>query len=213
MTEIFREIDEELRYDKLVRLWRRHRVAIVAALAGLVLGTAAYVAWKDYSEKQALARARAFSVAIDAAAQADDATALAALDGVATGRDGYAALARLQKAAIELRTGNVAGATAIYEGLAKDASVSQPVRDLAVILQALNTLDTADPDQLLALLAPLTVPASAWRFSAQELTALAALRKGDSQRARDILTVLTSDAGTPAGVRQRATELLAGLEG
>lgn len=211
MTEIFREIDEELRYDKLVRLWRRYRVAIIAVLAGLVLGTSAYVGWKDYAERQALERARAFAAALDAAGQADDAAALAAFESVASGRDGYGALARLQQAAIELRSGNAAGATAIYQGVARDASVQQPFRDLAVILQALATLDTADPDELSALLAPLTVPESAWRFSAQELTALAAMRKGDTQRAKDILTSLSTDAAAPDGVRQRAGELLAGL--
>jgi hypothetical protein len=213
LTEIFREIDEELRYEKLQRLWRRYRVVIIALVAGLILGTAGYVGWKDYAEKQAQERARAFAAALDAAAQPDDAAALAALDAVAAGSDGYAALARLQKAAVELRSGNTAGAAAVYESLAADTSVETTFRDLAVVLLAVNALDTGDPDELIARLAPLTADGNAWRHSARELTALLMLRKGDTAGARDLLTALSADAAAPAGLRQRAEELLAGLEG
>jgi hypothetical protein len=213
LTEIFREIDEELRYEKLQRLWRRYRVVIIALVAGLILGTAGYVGWKDYAEKQAQERARAFAAALDAAAQPDDAAALAALDAVAAGSDGYAALARLQKAAVELRSGNTAGAVAVYESLAADTSVEATFRDLAVVLLAVNSLDTGEPDELIARLAPLTADGNAWRHSARELTALLMLRKGDTAGARDLLTALSADVAAPAGLRQRAEELLAGLEG
>jgi hypothetical protein len=213
LTEIFREIDEELRYEKLQRLWRRYRVVIIALVAGLILGTAGYVGWKDYAEKQAQERARAFAAALDAAAQPDDAAALAALDAVAAGSDGYAALARLQKAAVELRSGNTAGAVAVYESLAADTSVEATFRDLAVVLLAVNSLDTGEPDELIARLAPLTADGNAWHHSARELTALLMLRKGDTAGARDLLTALSADVAAPAGLRQRAEELLAGLEG
>jgi hypothetical protein len=213
LTEIFREIDEELRYEKLQRLWRRYRVVIIALVAGLILGTAGYVGWKDYAEKQAQERARAFAAALDAAAQPDDAAALAALDAVAAGSDGYAALARLQKAAVELRSGNTAGAVAVYESLAADTSVEATFRDLAVVLLAVNSLDTGEPDEIIARLAPLTADSNAWRHSARELTALLMLRKGDTAGARDLLTALSADVAAPAGLRQRAEELLAGLEG
>lgn len=213
MTEIFREIDEELRYEKLQRLWHRYRVAIIALVAGLILGTAGYVGWKDYAEKQAQERARAFAAALDAAAQPDDAAALAALDAIAAGSDGYATLARLQKAAVELRSGNTAGAAAVYESLAADTSVEATFRDLAVVLLAVNSLDTGEPDELIARLAPLTADGNAWRHSARELTALLMLRKGDTAGARDLLTTLSADVAAPPGLRQRAEELLAGLEG
>jgi hypothetical protein len=213
LTDIFREIDEELRYDKLLRVWRRHRIAIIVAIAGLILGTAGYVGWKDYSEKQALARAQAFQVALDLVAQPDDATALAALDRVTEGSDGYAALARLQKAAVEMRSGNTAGAIAIYDALAADSSIEKTFRDLATLLLALNALDTGEPDELIARLAPLTADANAWRYSAREVTALLRLRKGDTSGARELLTALSADSAAPQGVRSRAAELLAGLEG
>lgn len=214
LTEIFREIDEELRLEKLQRVWRRYGALIIALILGLVLGTAAYVGWRNYMEYRQMERARDFAAAVDQAAQAEDpAAAAAAFAGVTEGDDGFAALARLQQAAAEQRAGNPGAAAAIYESIAGDADLEAQFRDLAVILLALNSVDSADPDELIARLAPLTAPDNPWRYSAQELTALLALRKGDAARAREILTALSQDPGTPAGLQQRAGELLAGVGG
>lgn len=219
LTDIFREIDEELRYDKLLRVWQRHRVLLIALLAGVLLGTVGYVVWRDYAEKQALERASTFAVALAAAMQTEeaaaqpDAAALSALDELAEGSDGYATLARLQMAAVEIRGGNVDGALAIYESIAQDTEVERIFRDLAIILLAMNSLDTAEPDTLAARLAPLAVEENPWRHSARELTALLALRGGETARARELLTALSDDATAPAGIRRRADELLAGIAG
>lgn len=219
MTDIFREIDEELRYDKLQRLWQRHRILLIALLAGVLLGTVGYVVWRDYSEKQALERAGAFAAALSAAIQTDqaaaqpDAATLSALGDLAEGSDGYATLARLQMAAVEIRGGNVDGALEIYESIAGDSGVERIFRDLAVILLAMNSLDSAEPDALAARLAPLAGEENPWRHSARELSALLALRTGETERARELLTGLSGDATAPAGIRQRADELLAGIAG
>ena len=92
MTEIFREIDEELRLEKLQRVWRRYGVLIVALAAGAVLGTAGYVGWQSYTEAQEKERGRAFTAALEQSAQADAETALAAFEGLTDGSDAYAAL-------------------------------------------------------------------------------------------------------------------------
>lgn len=218
MTDIFREIEEELRYDKLQRVWQRHRVLLIALLAGILLGTVGYVVWRDYAEKQALERAQAFASALAAAVQADapatppDA-ALSALDEIAAGSDGYSTLARFQMADLEIRGGNVDGALAIYESIVEDTGVERTFRDLAIILLAMNSLDTAEPDALAARLAPLAVEENPWRHSARELSALLALRTGDTARARELLAGLSDDATAPAGIRRRADELLAGIAG
>lgn len=213
MTEIFREIDEELRLEKLQRVWRRYGVLIVGIAVGVVLGTAAYVGWQNYTEGRQEERGRAFAAALEQSAGAEATAALTAFEELSEGSDAYAALSRLQLAGAKLRSGDAAGATAILDELSKDDSADRPFRDLATLLLALNSLDTAEPDALIARLAPLTAPDNPWRYSAQELTALLAMRKGDAARAREILTALTADATAPAGVQQRAAELLGGLEG
>ena len=90
-----------------------------------------------------------------------------------------------------------------------ETAIDQRFRDLAVILAGYLDLDTADPAELEARMAPLTADNSPWHYSAIELTAFIAVRTEDLQRARDIFTKLSEDAAAPAGVRSRARDMLA----
>ncbi len=44
MADIFKEIDEELRHDRMVRLWQRHGRLIIALAAAAVVAMAGFVA-------------------------------------------------------------------------------------------------------------------------------------------------------------------------
>ena len=64
-------------------------------------------------------------------------------------------------------------------------------------------------------LEPLTGPERAYRLSVRELQALAAQRKGDMKRAREIWAEIARDPGAPQGALQRAQAMLnfGGAEG
>jgi hypothetical protein len=52
---------------------------------------------------------------------------------------------------------------------------------------------------------------SPFRNSGREVEALAALRAGDTSRARDVYRAIADDLNAPPGLRQRAAEMLAAL--
>lgn len=211
VSDILREVDEELRREKFETLWRRYGAYAFGLAAVIVLAVAANVIWQHFSDNRRADRARQYEAALQLVARGDSA-ASAALQDLAGGGDGYAALARLHEAALKARAGDAAGAVAIYEQVAADGAVDEHLRQLAVILLALHTVDSAPPEQLTQRLQPLTDPSSPWRYSALELTALLALRAGDTAQAQQILTGLADDLNTPRALRQRATELLAALK-
>ena len=74
-----------------------------------------------------------------------------------------------------------------------------------------HALDSGDPAQLATRLAPLTAEGNPWRASAREAQALLALRRGATEEARRILEALVADAAAPAGLRERAQRVAAGL--
>lgn len=213
MSDFIREIDEDLRRENLEKLWRKYGgYALVLAVA-VVLAIAAYTGWQRYSESQRAERARQYESALQLVASGDakaseELAALAADDD-----DGYAALARLQAAALKAKAGDSAGAVALYEQLAADGAVDGHLRDLALILLALQTADSAAPDALTKRLQPLTEAGNPWRYSALEITAVLAHRNGDKAKAQEILTGLADDLNAPQALRQRATEMLAALKG
>jgi hypothetical protein len=230
VSDFIREVDEDLRRERLEKLWRRYGTYAVMAAALVVLGTAANVGWQRYAANHRAERARQYEAALElvtkpdviAAAQAPQSAAppnpavteaAAALEKLAKSTDGYGVLARLHEAALKARIGDTAGAVAIYQKLADDTGVDRPFRDLALILLALQTADTADPAQLTQQLRPLTDAKNPWHYSALEITAILAKRAGDTEKAKQILSGLADDLDAPQALRIRATETLAALKG
>jgi hypothetical protein len=211
VSDIIREIDEDLRRENLEKLWRKYGIYALGAAVLIVLAVAAYAGWQRYSESQRAERARQYESALQQIA-GGDAKAADELQALSDGGDGYAALARLQAAALKVEAGDVAGAVAIYEQLAADGAADEQLRQLAVILLALHTADTAAPEELTKRLQPLTEAGNPWRYSALEITAVLAQRSGDAARAQEILTGLADDLDAPQGLRQRAAEMLAALK-
>lgn len=212
MSDLIREVEEDLRRESLEKLWRKYGTYALGAACLIVLAVAANVGWHRYSEGNRAERARQYETALQLVA-AGDPGAPAALQVLATGNDGYAALAQLQAAAIEAKSGDIAAAVAIYDKLAADSSADEGFRNLALLLLAQHTADTAAPDQLIKRLQPLTEADSPWRYSALELTAVLARRAGDTAKAEQILTSLADDLNAPRELRRRAAEMLAAVKG
>jgi hypothetical protein len=212
MSDIFREIDEELRRDNIAKLWERYGQYVVGFAVVIVLITAGTVAWREYQQRIQRAESVRYAAAMELAQKnelaraADDFAALARSAG-----DGQATLARLQEAALRGRAGDEAAAVAAYKAIAQDGSLDTVYRDLAALLAALHEMHSGDPKAIIAEIAALTKPDNPWRPSALEITALAHLRAGERNEARDIYKGLADDLTAPQGLRARAAEMSAAL--
>ena len=212
MGDIFREIDEELRQERYDRLWRRYgRYAIGAAVA-VVVAVAAYTLWDQYRTRQQLADGGRFAAAQDllrTGRPGDAAAMFAKLAAEST--TAYGALARFHQAALRAKSGDSAGAIALYDGLAEDDSLDKPMRDLAAILSALNAANGTSPDSaaLRQRLQPFTAAGNPWRYSALEILAILAHRQGDAKTARTTYQQIVDDVGAPENMRVRASQMLA----
>jgi hypothetical protein len=207
-----REVDEELRVDRLTAWWRRWRWALIGGAVALVLGTAAAVGWDAWRERVRIADARAFEQAIrqhDQAAPTADALAQMA----ANAATGYAAVARLTAAQLYASADQPERAQEMLAAVAADSDVPARYRDLARLLDIAASFDEMSPAAVIAELEPLTAAGAPWRHSARELVAAAQLEAGDRAAARTTLDEIVADAETPQALRGRARELLAALGG
>ncbi len=210
MADIFREIDEDLRADRVARLWKRYGWAVIAAAVAVVLASAGWVAWRDYDQKRQGRAGAQFAAAMAQADGGDVNAALATLGRlIKDDPRGYAMLGRLYEAGLLDRAGKADEALADYDAVAGDSSIDPLYRDLARLAAAYHRIDKEPADKLTEQLRPLLADSNPWRFAARELDALARLKAGDVKGAREALTRLSDDATAPQGVRARATELLA----
>ncbi|MGH7152403.1 MAG: tetratricopeptide repeat protein, partial [Acetobacteraceae bacterium] len=104
-------------------------------------------------------------------------------------------------------------ALALWDAVAADPSADKLLRGLATLLWTQHQLDKGVPGILEARLKPLAVPDNPWRPMAEEQLALLAVRQGHTAQAKDTLTALSHDVTAPKGVRERATAVLAQLQG
>ncbi|HEX6144303.1 MAG TPA: tetratricopeptide repeat protein [Geminicoccaceae bacterium] len=212
--EFIREVDEAVRQERWLGLWKTYGTYIVGGAIAVVLGTTAGVGWREWQESSRLAEARQYAEAArllrsDQPEKAADAFAAIAEDG----EHGYAVLARLRLAEARAAAGDPAGGTATLEGLAEDDGAGELYRQLSRLLVLQQQLQELGPERTLAELQPLLAEEAPWRHSALELKALAELEAGAEVEARNTLSGLVSDPTTPSGVSRRASELLQALGG
>ncbi|MBP2314985.1 tetratricopeptide repeat protein [Azospirillum soli] len=207
MSDIFREVDEDLRRDRMEGLFKRYGGIVLAGALAVVAGTGGYTAWRSWKQNQQQQETVDLVAAISQTGQGADkgVEALAAFAGKAD--PGMAALAQLNAAAVLAREGKTADAVAIYDKIAGNGGVNAVYRDLATLLSVMHQLGSGDPGQLQARLQPLSADTSPWRFSAREMTAVLAARAGDKEKARTLFQQLADDSQAPAGVRSRASDL------
>ncbi|MGH7074121.1 MAG: tetratricopeptide repeat protein [Stellaceae bacterium] len=211
MSELFREIDEELRRENFARLWKRFGLYIIGVVVAALLGAGIYVAWRGYEARQRAAEGEQFQVAMNLLHAGKLKGAASAFEELAQSGHERAVLARLEAAAIATRQGDTAAAIRRYDGVAADDTIDPAFRDLATILAAQDSLAKGNPHRIINQLQPLAEGSGPWQPSALELTALAQLKAGDRKAAYATYRHLADDLAAPPGMRSRAAEMVAVL--
>jgi hypothetical protein len=209
VVDIFQEVDEEVRRERLEQLWKKHGHLIIAAA---VLVLAVIGGWRGYQwweAKKAAEAGASFEAATALADQGKHQEAQAAFAKLATeGTAGYRTLARFREAS-QLALSDPKAAVGLYEALATDGSLGVLLQDLAAVRGTLILVDTAPYAELRSRLEPLSASERPFRHSARELLALSAWRGGDSAEARRWAEAAINDPETPSAIRNRVEVLLA----
>lgn len=207
MADIFQEVDEEVRRERLNKLWQRYGHYIIAACVLVIVAVGAWRGYEWWETKKAVEAGAAFEQAVNLAEAGKHQEAEAAFAKLASeGTAGYRLLARLRAAAELGRTDRKAAIKA-YDEIAVDRSVGQVIQDLAALRVSFLLVDGSSYGDMRARLEPLTGPDRAFRHSARELLALSAWKQGDMGAARQWTDMIITDPQTPSGARSRAEVL------
>ncbi len=212
MTDIFNEVDEEVRREKLKKLWERYGNYLVVLCVLIVAGVGAWRGYQWWRAKEAARAGAAFEQAVELAQSGKHREAEADFAKLATdGTAGYRVLARLREAA-ELASTDRNAAVKAYDQIAADKGAGQVIQDLAAVRAGYLLVDTAPYPELSARLEPLTAADRTFRHTAREILALSAWKAGNVNAARKWTDMIMADPQTPTGTRNRAevlNELLA----
>lgn len=209
MSDIFREVDEEVRQDHAKKMWDRYGKYVIAMAVLIVAVVGGYKAFEYYSLKQLEKAGADYFNSISMLDDGKDTEALAAFQRLAnTGSTGFALLSKFQEAGLSVKTGNQSEAVALYDELADDSSIDDSLRDLARMRAALTLSNTGSVKDVEARIGELAKTTSPWHHSAQEILAITAFRTGDIVRADKIFNELSADVTTPSAMRSRASAMV-----
>ena len=209
MSELFDEVDEEVRREQLKKLWDKYSIYIVALAILIVAGVGGWRGYQYLEAQKAAEAGAAFDRAAELSDQNKHAEAEAAFaDLAAKAPFGYRVLAWLRTAA-EIAARDKAAAAKMFDDIAADSSVGTSERDLARIRAAQLLLETTTYPDMLQRLETAAGKDGAFRHSARELLALSAWRANDPTATRQWLDLIANDGDTPPGLRSRAEALQA----
>ncbi|MCE9508530.1 MAG: tetratricopeptide repeat protein [Alphaproteobacteria bacterium] len=201
MTDVFDEISDDLRREKLNQFWKENGSWIIGGAVIAVLLTGALSFWRQWEYRRNTA---ATSELVRLVTASD----LPTLESFAkTGSKNHAMLARFMAAGAHLEHNEKDQAIALYNDIAETSGIDKTYRDLARVLSIGQRIDKDDPEKLQRELSALSDDKGVWRYTALELEALLSARQGRMQDAVDVLTKITADPLAPADARTRAFTL------
>jgi len=207
VSDIFNEVDEEVRREQLKRLWERYGTFLIALCILVVAGVGAWRGYQWWEAKQAAQSGAAFEQAVSLAQAGKHQDAEAAFAKLATdGTAGYRVLARFRQAA-ELAPTDSKAAVSAYDQISADKNAGQAIQDLAAVRAGFLLVDSAPYSEIRTRLEPLTAVDRTFRHSAREILALAAWKSGDLAAAWQWTDLIITDPQTPSGTRSRAEVL------
>lgn len=209
MSDIFREVDEEVRKERFESLAKKHGPWIGGLIVGGLLALGGWQLWQDWQQDRRLQLAATYGSAVEEARTGDAVAALGRLEAMTDGsRASYGLLASFQAARLRAEAGDLDGALTQWDRLATDGDVPESWRSVARLLAAQHAVGARPRDEVVERLAPLLEEGSVYRPLALETAAMADLAAGDVAAARERLQTLTSLTDAPPQMLQRAAQLL-----
>jgi hypothetical protein len=209
VSELFDEVDEEVRREQLKKLWEKYSIYIIAAAFVVIAAVGGWRGYQYLEAKKAAEAGDAFNKAVELSEEGKHSEAEAAFAELAAkAPSGYRKLARFRLAA-EIGSRDPKAGAKMFDELAADSGIGVEKQELARLRAAGLLLENASYSEIRQRLEPDTAPGATFRHVARELLALSAFRAGDTAATRRWLDQIALDAETPSSLRARAEALQA----
>jgi hypothetical protein len=175
ITQTFvREVDENLRRDRLRDFARNYAGWIIAAVLLFLAASGGWIYWQYHQRQVSERQVEQLAQIYRSLGGGNTAGAAQQLDELAkSGHEAVRASALLARAVLAIEQNDLKLATAKFREVADDEDLPKPYRDAALIRQTAMEFDQIKPEQVIARLQPLAKPGAPWFGSAGEMTAVA----------------------------------------
>ena len=221
MVDILDEVEEDIRYERMLRTAKRYGGVVVMAAILVLIGVGAQEFWQAHKKHvaneygtQYLALTHAVDqsgTTITPQVATDAATKLVAFADSAP--ETYKVLALMRAAALYANMDKTPQAAALWTRVAADEAAPNLIRDAANLLWAEHDIDTAKESDLLARLQPMVLMGNPYHGLARSLQAMVYLHEGNVAMAKSLFSQVQADPSVTSGIRSRAAAMLTQLNG
>lgn len=209
-----REVEDELRSDKLNTFWSKYKVLVVGGAVAIVLATAGKQGWDYWQNSVAAASGDRFIEAVELSNEGKHEEAIASLEALsADGSGQYPALSKIRLAAEYAKSGEPDKAVEAFDTISEDPAFDEALRNVARLRAGLLLVDHGTYEDVSNRLLSMADTGKSFRHSAREGLGLAAWKAKDYKQALIWFEAIVQDGQAPSGVQERARimmQLLAG---
>ena len=209
MSDIFNEIDEDIRRERYQKLWKTYGKFLILAVILFFVLAAIYITWTNYLDNLKQKEGEIFSNSLELIENESwEAASLKLSNLYNSSSSGYRSLAKLQHASVLVKNNKIDEAIIIYRDLINDEKSNIIYRDLARYFVIIHTFDIAEDSEIIENLAYLLEEGNPWYYPARELEGFRLLKLGNYKESKRIFLSLSEDIEVPSGIRMRSAEML-----
>ena len=202
MSDILRQVDEDLRKDRLLAIWNSYRVYIVGFIIIILISLSGYQYYLASSKSKNEAIVEAY---INAISSTDNNISLNQLIKLDQSSNSYIkGLSKLKRVELYFALENNEEALQLLESISIDDTLDQVIRDLALYKYLMVQLDILDADQYFAIIDEQILRDSKFKYLFKELKAIKYLIQGNKTNSLEMFDSIILDESAPSDLKIRA---------
>ncbi len=210
-TDAFiQEVNEDVKNDNFRVMWNRYGIFVISFVVIAVCAAVSFDKIRSWKIQQNQRETENYMLAAQVQENPED--TIASLQNINKYNQGiFGDFARLQIANVLLGQQKNEEAFAELQGLIDDKQVNEEVKQIALIKLATYKVDELPFAEMKKMLQPVMDANNSWTPLANDLLAMAAIRDGDLQTAKEIYDNLLKVKDLPEGFRAKVQDILSSI--
>ncbi|MDQ8755709.1 tetratricopeptide repeat protein [Sphingosinicella sp. LHD-64] len=207
-----REVDEELRKERINTFVTRYGWAIIAGVVLFLGAIGGWIWWQHRQAEQAGKQGETLLEALNAAESGNRNAAQPKIEELAKSDiEGYRVAALFARANAEIGANNNRAAIATLKSIADNQDFDETYRQAALVRQTALEFDSLQPQVVIQRLQPLARPGQPWFGTAGEMVGIAYMKMNQPNRAGPLFGQIAQDDTVPPSIRTRTAQMAGSL--
>jgi len=202
MSDILRQVDEDLRKDRLLRIWKLYGIYIVGFILFILIALSSYQYYLSSTKSKNEAILEKYINAINLTDKSISINQLIELDE--SSNLYIKGLSKLKRADLYFDMKKKDQALKLLESISIDNSLDEVIRDLAFYKYLMVQLDVLNKDRFIEIIESRHLEQSKFKYHFKELKALKLLIDGDQDKALEIFESIILDEESPIDLKTRS---------